>query len=141
MKFIKAYASRTLAIFLLPSQFCLVSARDLGTSILTTFVAWPPQRNDWRDDTNFDKRAEVFICGFQDGDPDRMRVAASGYVCRIDTVNGLWGLCPATVTAATDCSFVGGCVDRASCLGGCGKTDDPQLTATTWYVSSSHRQL
>ncbi|KAK8922824.1 hypothetical protein VCV18_006884 [Metarhizium anisopliae] len=54
-------------------------------------------------------------CGYQDGDPKKFRTAESGFNCRVDTVNGLWGFCPTTVIAATDCGLQGFCVDSHSC--------------------------
>ncbi|KAM0473429.1 hypothetical protein ACHAPX_008176 [Trichoderma viride] len=70
-------------------------------------------------------------CGFQNGDPDKMRTADPGFDCRVDTMNGLWGFCPVTVIAATDCGLAGSCVDQASCSSGCGQTGMKQLTTFT----------
>ncbi|KAM0454954.1 hypothetical protein ACHAPV_008095 [Trichoderma viride] len=70
-------------------------------------------------------------CGFQNGDPNKMRTADPGFDCRVDTMNGLWGFCPVTVIAATDCGLAGSCVDQASCSSGCGQTGMNQLTTFT----------
>src|SRR6266536_6288036 len=40
-------------------------------------------------------------CGFKDGDKNQPRTANSGYDCRVDTKNGLWGFCPTTVISAS----------------------------------------
>ncbi|KAH9862847.1 hypothetical protein J1614_010940 [Plenodomus biglobosus] len=61
------------------------------------------------------------ICGYQDGDPQSARTAQSGYGCRVDTANGLWGFCPTTVISAEDCGLAGVCVDNHSCTQGCGR--------------------
>jgi hypothetical protein len=52
-------------------------------------------------------------------------------------MNGLWGFCPVTVIAATDCGLAGSCVDQASCSSGCGQTGMKQLTTFAWYASFS----
>ncbi|KAM0254306.1 hypothetical protein ACHAQJ_006947 [Trichoderma viride] len=70
-------------------------------------------------------------CGYQNGDPKKSRTANPGFDCRVDTMNGLWGFCPFTVIAATDCGLAGSCVDQASCSSGCGKTANAELTTFT----------
>ncbi|KAG8410115.1 hypothetical protein J3458_019183 [Metarhizium acridum] len=74
-------------------------------------------------------------CGYQDGDPKRSRTAESGFNCRVDTVNGLWGFCPTTVIAATDCGLQGFCIDSHSCSAGCGNGDNIRLTTFTCETS------
>ncbi|KID91829.1 hypothetical protein MGU_01799 [Metarhizium guizhouense ARSEF 977] len=76
-------------------------------------------------------QTEMSTCGYQDGDPKKFRTAESGFNCRVDTVNGLWGFCPTTVIAATDCGLQGFCVDSHSCSGGCGNGDNSKLTTFT----------
>ncbi|RSL78397.1 hypothetical protein CEP51_008267 [Fusarium floridanum] len=73
---------------------------------------------------------ELSTCGYLNGDPKRMRTANEGYNCRIDTRNGLWGFCPTTVLAATDCGLAGSCVDRSKCSKGCGLTNEDLTTFT-----------
>lgn len=91
-----------------------------------------------RNETELDKRTgiitELSTCGYLNGDPSKSRTADSGYNCRIDTRNGLWGFCPTTVVAARDCGLAGSCVDEHRCSQGCGFTDQRSLTTFTWYV-------
>lgn len=139
MRAFTAHASRILAVFFLFSQFRILNAQNLD--ILPTPAARLPRRNVEQHGTDFDKRADIqtrmSTCGFQNGDPNKMRTADPGFDCRVDTMNGLWGFCPVTVIAATDCGLAGSCVDQASCSSGCGQTGMNQLTTFTWYVSSS----
>ncbi|KAG6037758.1 hypothetical protein E4U41_004787 [Claviceps citrina] len=60
-------------------------------------------------------RTELSTCGYQDGDAKKSRTANSGYNCRVETAHGIWGFCPTTVIAATDCGLAGGCLDNYSC--------------------------
>lgn len=126
-----ACTARILAVFFFFSQVGIGSARNLGIP-LPTLAAQLRQRNG----TEFDKRADVqtemSTCGYEDGDPKRFRTANPGFDCRVDTMNGLWGFCPVTVIAATDCGLAGSCVDHGSCSSGCGKTANPDLTTFTW---------
>lgn len=125
------YMTKILAVFLFFSQVNNCRARDHGNP-LPTLTAQLPQHNV----TQFDKRAivqtEMPTCGYQDGDPKKVRTANPGFDCRVDTMNGLWGFCPVTVIAATDCGLAGSCVDHASCSSGCGKTANTKLTTFTW---------
>ncbi|PTB62600.1 hypothetical protein BBK36DRAFT_1172362 [Trichoderma citrinoviride] len=119
-----------LAVLLFVSQISISKARHLSIP-LPTLAAKLPLRNG----TEFDKRADVqtemSTCGYQNGDPNKFRTANPGFDCRVDTANGLWGFCPVTVVAATDCGLAGSCVDQGSCSDGCGKTDNPRLTTFT----------
>ncbi|KUI71259.1 hypothetical protein VM1G_11764 [Cytospora mali] len=74
-------------------------------------------------------------CGYLDGNPSSARIAGSGYDCRFDTANGLWGFCPTTVIAATDCGFAGYCYDTGDCLQGCGS---PNSGLTTFQCTHSN---
>ncbi|KAF4467228.1 hypothetical protein FALBO_5913 [Fusarium albosuccineum] len=74
---------------------------------------------------------ELSTCGYLDGDPEKIRTADSGFNCRVDTRNGLWGFCPTTVLVATDCGLAGSCVDEHDCSDGCGMTDSTDLTTFT----------
>ncbi|KAH0495894.1 hypothetical protein TgHK011_009420 [Trichoderma gracile] len=109
---------------------CISTARHLSVP-LPTLAAQLHLRNG----TEFDKRAdiqtEMSTCGYQDGDPNKFRTANPGFDCRVDTMNGLWGFCPVTVIAATDCGLAGSCVDHGSCSRGCGKTANAKLTTFT----------
>lgn len=138
MRAFTTYSSRILAGFLLFTHFRVLSARILD--ILPTPAARLPQHNVEQNGTNLDKRADIpermSNCGFLNGDPKKGRTANPGWDCQVDTVNGLWGFCPVTVTTATDCGFAGSCVDQGSCSSGCGQTAMSQLTTYTWYVSS-----
>ncbi len=73
-------------------------------------------------------------CGFLDGDPNSPRTAGPGFNCRFDTLHALWGFCPTTVIAATDCGLAGNCVDSHSCKSGCGITGTPGITTFSWYA-------
>ncbi|KAH7236240.1 hypothetical protein BKA59DRAFT_459783 [Fusarium tricinctum] len=83
---------------------------------------------------NIEQRAistELSTCGYLNGNPDKKRTADSGYNCRVDTKNGLWGFCPTTVLTASDCGLAGSCVDNHDCSDGCGMTDSEDLTTFT----------
>lgn len=56
-------------------------------------------------------------CGYYEGNATLSRTAAPGYDCRIDTQHGIWGFCPTTVIAVTDCGLAGYCIDTGSLLG------------------------
>jgi hypothetical protein len=71
-------------------------------------------------------------CGFANGNANEPRTAAPGYDCTVDTAHGLWGFCPTTVVAATDCGLAGNCVDAYSCSTGCGLVGVPGITTFTW---------
>jgi hypothetical protein len=74
-------------------------------------------------------------CGYRDGDPAQAWLAPSGYDCRVDTSHGIWGFCPTTVIAATDCGLGGYCFDTNTCTSGCGKlSNNPAITTWTWYI-------
>ncbi|PNP75295.1 hypothetical protein FNYG_11438 [Fusarium nygamai] len=74
---------------------------------------------------------ELSTCGYLDGDPKKKRTADSGFNCRVDTRNGLWGFCPTTVLTASDCGLAGSCVDRHDCSDGCGMAGSKGLTTFT----------
>ena len=73
-------------------------------------------------------------CGYRNGDPSQIRTANSGYDCRVYTDDALWGFCPTTVLAASDCGFAGSCLDTHACNSGCGILGNPSVTTVTWYV-------
>lgn len=70
---------------------------------------------------------------YADGDPNKARTANAGFACRVDTSNGIWGFCPETVIAATDCGLAAACVDSDICADVCGLNDGVNLTTVTWY--------
>jgi ABC-type proline/glycine betaine transport system permease subunit len=73
-------------------------------------------------------------CGYLSGDRTLSRTAALGWACRFDTANFLWGFCPQTVVAASDCGLAGYCLDNDECTGGCGRLlDMSDITTVTWY--------
>ncbi|EWG39715.1 hypothetical protein FVEG_02444 [Fusarium verticillioides 7600] len=74
---------------------------------------------------------ELSTCGYLDGDPKKKRTADSGFNCRVDTRNSLWGFCPTTVLTASDCGLAGSCVDRHDCSDGCGMIGSKGLTTFT----------
>lgn len=81
---------------------------------------------------------EELTCGYRDGDPDQPRTANPGFDCRVDTQHALWGFCPTTVIAATDCGLAGSCVDSHGCSSGCGLIASTALTTFTWFVSKTY---
>ncbi|KAF4633991.1 hypothetical protein G7Y89_g4124 [Cudoniella acicularis] len=74
------------------------------------------------------------ICGFLNGDPNIPRTADTGYDCRVDTLQGLWGFCPTTLVSAADCGMVGACIDPAECSKGRGQIGSSGATTVTWYA-------
>lgn len=77
-------------------------------------------------------------CGYKNGDPNQARTADSGFDCRFDTSNGLWGFCPTTVKAVPSCGLAGYCVDAHSCNSGCGTISNRKdITTITWYVDAN----
>ncbi|KAL7946420.1 hypothetical protein V8C42DRAFT_320571 [Trichoderma barbatum] len=130
MRVMTTYTTGLFIVFLFLSQASIGGARNLGVP-LPTLAAQLHERNG----TEFDKRADVqtemSTCGYQNGDPKKFRTANPGFNCRVDTRNGLWGFCPVTVIAATDCGLAGSCVDKGSCSSGCGKTANAKLTTFT----------
>jgi hypothetical protein len=81
-----------------------------------------------------DKLLPMSTCGFKTGDPNQPRTADEGFDCRVDTQNGLWGFCPTSVMAASDCGLAGNCVDSHACASGCGIFGNSKITTFTWYV-------
>lgn len=77
----------------------------------------------------------VSTCGYLNGDASQPRTANIGFDCRVDTKNAIWGFCPTTVSAVSDCGLVGGCVDAYACDTGCGISGDPSVTTFTWSVN------
>jgi hypothetical protein len=76
-------------------------------------------------------------CGYLSGDPALSWVAGQGFNCRINTAHGVWGFCPTSVIAASDCGLGGFCFDAGPCSVGCGRAslkDNPKVTTWTWYV-------
>ncbi|KAJ6779661.1 hypothetical protein PWT90_08907 [Aphanocladium album] len=69
-------------------------------------------------------------CGYLDGNPTHFRTANSGYNCRFDTANSLWGYCPTTVVRAVDCGLAGACIDQHDCKKGCGNLQGKLTTFT-----------
>ncbi|SCB65895.1 unnamed protein product [Fusarium graminearum] len=73
--------------------------------------------------------SEMITCGYKNGDPEAVRTPAAGSVCRFSTQNGLWGMCKSG--GDPNCTLVGRCRDHHDCFGGCGKTENKKLLATT----------
>lgn len=76
-------------------------------------------------------------CGYLNGDPALSWVAGQGFNCRVDIAQGVWGFCPTSVVAASDCGLGGFCFDAGPCSKGCGRAslkDNPKVTTWTWYV-------
>jgi hypothetical protein len=68
-------------------------------------------------------------CGYSNGNASAPRIAQTGYNCRIDLDNSIWGFCLTSVARATDCNFPGACFDRQDCQNGCGMVGDNVPTA------------
>lgn len=81
--------------------------------------------------------APISTCGYDNGDLTKPRTANSGFNCRVDTKNGLWGFCPTTVISASDCGLAENCVDANACSGGCGIIGAVGITTFTWSVDPS----
>lgn len=121
---------------ILASPYAAVSRATLSAAV--PIVTPPPLHNLTLGNTDLRKRADderLTTCGYHNGDPDRPRSAESGFDCRIDTQNGLWGFCPTTVIAARDCGLAGNCVDKHDCSKGCGITGVSGITTFTWCVN------
>lgn len=120
---------------------CRFLPRPLALTIASTSQVKPQSLDSARNlvnDTRTPLRdraitTELSTCGYLNGNPEHIRTAESGYNCRIDTRNGLWGFCPTSVLAASDCGLAGSCVDSYGCSRGCGATDREELTTFTWY--------
>ncbi|KAF7958920.1 hypothetical protein EAE96_002446 [Botrytis aclada] len=69
-------------------------------------------------------------CGYSNGDVEIPRTAEPGYNCRENTIDNLWGFCLNTVAEATNCDFVGYCVDDGTCSTGCGRSSLTQIQCT-----------
>jgi hypothetical protein len=81
--------------------------------------------------------SQATTCGYKDGDPRSARTAESGYECRVDTANGLWGFCSTTVASAKDCGLAGVCVDNNLCTEGCGRLSNrANIITFSWLVTS-----
>ena len=82
-----------------------------------------------------DSITSASACGYLNGNASQPRTANSGYDCRFDTKNAIWGFCPTTISIASDCGLAGGCVDAHACATGCGITDELSVTVFTWFVN------
>ncbi|PKS08392.1 hypothetical protein jhhlp_005336, partial [Lomentospora prolificans] len=92
-------------------------------SLESSITAAPLHNTSHEHHAELKKRQSVnnrVTCGYLDGDADKPRSAESGFNCRVDTERGLWGFCPTSVIAASDCGLAGNCVDKHSCSRGCG---------------------
>ena len=76
----------------------------------------------------------VSTCGYRNGDPSQIRTANSGFDCRVYTEYTIWGFCPTTISAVSNCGLAGSCVDAHACESGCGVLGNPSVTTFTWYV-------
>lgn len=87
---------------------------------------------------NLNRRAtittELSTCGYFQGDPSLPRTANSGFNCRVDAANGLWGFCPTSVRVASDCGLAAACFDNGKCSKGCGILRNTGLATLKWWV-------
>ena len=113
-------------------------------------TAWPGQKLMQASSSNstvgvlapllglFKKRQEqvrASTCGYGEGRADHPRTADIGFDCRVDIQKRLWGFCPTTVIAASDCGLAGACVDNHACSTGCGILPaEAVVTTFSWYV-------
>lgn len=86
-----------------------------------------------RGDVGGPDTGELSTCGYLDGNVNAPRTAQPGFDCRVDTAHGIWGFCPTTVIAATDCGLAAACKDSGTCASICRVNPDPDLTTFTWY--------
>lgn len=101
-------------------------------SDLESLIELHPELKPRQADTS---KTYVSTCGYLNGNASLPRTANSGFDCRVDTKNAIWGFCPTTVLAVSDCGLVGGCVDAHACDFGCGISGDPTVTTFTWFVN------
>ena len=97
-----------------------------------TFIELHPKLKPRQAD---DSTTYASTCGYLNGNFSLPRTANPGFDCRVDTKNAIWGFCPTTVLAVSDCGLVGGCVDMHACRSGCGISGDPTITTFTWFVN------
>ncbi|CAK7229978.1 hypothetical protein SEUCBS140593_007429 [Sporothrix eucalyptigena] len=76
--------------------------------------------------------SELITCGYLNGNVDFPRTAQPGFDCRVDTAHGIWGFCPSTVIAATDCGLAAACRDGGTCSSICRFNAASGLTTITW---------
>ncbi|KAI9641616.1 hypothetical protein NHQ30_009470 [Ciborinia camelliae] len=67
-------------------------------------------------------RITFSTCGFVNGNANQAVIAPTGSICRVDTGNGIWGVCTTSVIDLdpSECGWVGRCVDSSFCSTGCG---------------------
>lgn len=123
---------RRILLLFLVSLYTTVLASPYGTAATTSTpssaspVVTPPPIVDVDRVIALGKRQDqkhFKTCGYHEGDPERPWIAPRGFNCRIDTADGLWGFCPSSVSAASDCGLHGYCFDRHDCTSGCGSDD------------------
>jgi hypothetical protein len=119
---------------MLPSAVRLLFLLGGIAQVATALVLWGRQQLHNETITLRKRQGTVlntrFSTIFLTGDNTKPRTANAGYDCRVDLLHDLWGFCPSSVIAATDCGLAGSCVDSFSCSKGCGFTDTPYTTFT-----------
>ncbi|KAF5674938.1 hypothetical protein FHETE_2689 [Fusarium heterosporum] len=121
-------------LVILQLLFICQGCTSIGLAFNAPFPAVTNVPFPTRPSNHIEQRAistELSTCGYLNGDPSKERTADSGFNCRVDTKNGLWGFCPTTVLTASDCGLAGGCIDSHACSDGCGMTDSKDLTTFT----------
>ncbi|KIH86391.1 hypothetical protein SPBR_08487 [Sporothrix brasiliensis 5110] len=81
---------------------------------------------------------QLITCGYLDGNASAPRSAQPGFDCRIDTLHGIWGFCPTTVIAATDCGLAAACSDSGTCTSICEFNAASGLTTITCPSSGTN---
>lgn len=81
---------------------CLTLARSRIAPTAPHITATVPHNQNLLEQRQVSSSLE--ICGYYDGDPKSARSAASGWECRSDNANSLWGFCK---TEVDDCGLIG----------------------------------
>jgi hypothetical protein len=113
-------------------QLALDDSQEPVAAQLWQLLSKQPSNTSFPDLQKRQSATTTTNCGYLNGDVALSRTAAAGWNCRFDTVHALWGFCPATVSAATDCGLAGNCVDSQFCTNGCGITGTSGITTFTW---------
>ncbi|UNI14363.1 hypothetical protein JDV02_000998 [Purpureocillium takamizusanense] len=75
-------------------------------------------------------QSSAIACGFRDGNPSEPLIPDPGFDCRIDAIQGIWGVCATSIVDTVRCFLPGSCVDDHGCKDACDAVDRPDLTTT-----------
>ena len=121
-------------VFAIPRGIAQILTREALVTPSATYLSSNSSSGSFEELKKRQITAQVSTCGYANGDRTKPRTANSGFNCRVDTKNGLWGFCPTTVITASDCGLEGNCVDANACSGGCGIFGTPGITTFSWSV-------